>query len=135
MSGAEPPVLAVEPWKLNSGRSIASKAATWAAPTVEVYVGLWRGQTRMPVKAGPRMVGVSFVDGWPALVLSAREPRWPRTLAIGYAVQVPFVAWGVLADFMKNIAILGGMMYVIVFGAGPLSVDRDREFNKQSSYR
>ena len=27
-SGAEPPVLAVEPWKLKSGRSIASKAAT-----------------------------------------------------------------------------------------------------------
>jgi len=27
--------------------------ANWAAPTVEVYVGLWRGTTRMPVKAGP----------------------------------------------------------------------------------
>ena len=27
--------------------------AGWAAPTVEVYVGLWRGPTRMPVKAGP----------------------------------------------------------------------------------
>ena len=27
-SGAEPPVLAVEPWKLKGSRSIASKAAT-----------------------------------------------------------------------------------------------------------
>jgi hypothetical protein len=27
--------------------------AAWASPTVEVYVGLWRGQSRMPVKAGP----------------------------------------------------------------------------------
>jgi hypothetical protein len=27
--------------------------ANWAAPTVEVYTGLWRGPTRMPVKAGP----------------------------------------------------------------------------------
>ena len=27
--------------------------AGWASPSVEVYVGLWRGATRMPVKAGP----------------------------------------------------------------------------------
>jgi hypothetical protein len=25
----------------------------WAQPTVEVYVGLWRGPTRMPVRSGP----------------------------------------------------------------------------------
>src|SRR5213592_1719182 len=43
-----------------------------------------------------------------ALVLEAREPRWQRTLAVGYAVQLPFVAWGVLADFLKNIAITSG---------------------------
>ncbi|HSQ02672.1 MAG TPA: DoxX family protein, partial [Burkholderiales bacterium] len=29
-----------------------------------------------------------------------------------------------MIHFMKNITILGGMMYVIVFGAGPLSVDQ-----------
>ena len=40
-----------------------------------------------------------------ALTLAAREAKWWRTLAIGYAVIVPFVAWGVLADFLKSIAI------------------------------
>jgi hypothetical protein len=40
-----------------------------------------------------------------ALVLAAREPGWPRKLAIGYVVIIPFVAWGVLADFLKNVAI------------------------------
>jgi hypothetical protein len=40
-----------------------------------------------------------------ALTLAAREAIWWRTLAIGYAVIVPFVAWGVLADFLKSIAI------------------------------
>ena len=40
-----------------------------------------------------------------ALVLAAREPGWRRKLAIGYAVIIPFVAWGVLADFLKNVAI------------------------------
>jgi hypothetical protein len=40
-----------------------------------------------------------------ALVLAAREPGWRKKLAIGYAVIIPFVAWGVLADFLKNVAI------------------------------
>ena len=43
-----------------------------------------------------------------ALVLAAREPGWPRRLLAGYAVLVPFVAWGVLADFLKGVAIAAG---------------------------
>jgi hypothetical protein len=55
--------------------------------------------------------GLLYSFGMPlyaALVLAAREPRWPRTLALGYAVQLPFVFWGVLADFLKNVAITSG---------------------------
>jgi hypothetical protein len=55
--------------------------------------------------------GLLYSFGMPlfaALVLAAREPRWPRTLAVGYAVQLPFVAWGVLADFLKNVAFTAG---------------------------
>jgi hypothetical protein len=43
-----------------------------------------------------------------ALVLAAREPGWPRRLIAGYAVLVPFVTWGALADFLKNVAISSG---------------------------
>jgi len=43
-----------------------------------------------------------------ALVLAAKEPGWPRRLAVGYALLMPFVAWGVLADFLKNVAITMG---------------------------
>ena len=43
-----------------------------------------------------------------ALVLAAREPGWTRRLLAGYAVMLPFVAWGVLADFLKNVAITAG---------------------------
>lgn len=40
-----------------------------------------------------------------ALVLAAREPgRWKK-LAIGYVALLPVVAFGVVADFLKNIAI------------------------------
>ena len=43
-----------------------------------------------------------------ALVLAAREPGRPRRLLVGYAVLVPFAAWGVLADFLKSVAIASG---------------------------
>jgi hypothetical protein len=43
-----------------------------------------------------------------ALVLAARVPGWPQRLALGYAAIMPFVAWGVLADFLKNVAITAG---------------------------
>lgn len=40
-----------------------------------------------------------------ALVLAASEPGRLRRLGIGYAALVPFIAWGVLADFLKSVAI------------------------------
>jgi len=55
--------------------------------------------------------GLLYAFGLPlyaALVVAAREPGWPRKLAIGYVVLLPFVAWGVLADFLKDVAITSG---------------------------
>jgi len=43
-----------------------------------------------------------------ALVLAARGLRWQRLLALGYAALTPFIAWGALADFLKNVAITAG---------------------------
>jgi hypothetical protein len=43
-----------------------------------------------------------------ALTLAARERRWKRHLVIGYAALQPIVAWGVFADFLKNVAITAG---------------------------
>jgi hypothetical protein len=43
-----------------------------------------------------------------ALTLAARERRWKRHLVAGYAALQPIVAWGVLADFLKNVAITAG---------------------------
>ena len=43
-----------------------------------------------------------------ALTLAAREPRWPRRLLVGYAALLPFTAFGLLADFLKNVAISAG---------------------------
>jgi hypothetical protein len=57
--------------------------------------------------------GLLYSFGLPlfaALVVAARTPRWGRLLALGYAVMVPFIAFGVFADFLKDITL----------GAGPL---------------
>jgi hypothetical protein len=43
-----------------------------------------------------------------ALVLAARELRRLRRMIVGYALLVPIVAWGVLADFLKTVAIASG---------------------------
>lgn len=55
-----------------------------------------------------------------ALVLAAKEPGWPRKLAIGYAVIVPFATWGVLADFLKNMAITASPLVVSQAGFSAL---------------
>jgi hypothetical protein len=45
-----------------------------------------------------------------ALTLAAREPGWWRTLAVGIVALLPVVAFGVMADCLKN----------VTFSAGPL---------------
>jgi hypothetical protein len=55
-----------------------------------------------------------------ALVLAAREVHWPRKLAIGYAVMLPVTTWGVVADFLKNVAITAGPMVASQTGFSPL---------------
>ena len=55
-----------------------------------------------------------------ALTLAARQkPLW-RTLLVGYVALMPFVAWGVVADFLKNIAITSPPLVASQtgFGAG-----------------
>ena len=41
-----------------------------------------------------------------ALILAAREPHRVRMLVIGFGVLLPFQALSVVADFLKNVAIL-----------------------------
>jgi hypothetical protein len=41
-----------------------------------------------------------------ALILAAREPHRVRVLLIGFVVLLPFQTFSVVADFLKNVAIL-----------------------------
>jgi putative oxidoreductase len=72
--------------------------------------------------------GVLLLAGWRA--------RWIATAFFCFTLVTTIVFhafWsadaatfpGQLNNFMKNFAIMGGMLYVIAYGAGPLSVGRD----------
>lgn len=54
-----------------------------------------------------------------ALVLAAREPRWPWVLVLGLAAMQPFVAWGVIADVLKSVAISAGPAVASQTGFSP----------------
>jgi hypothetical protein len=54
-----------------------------------------------------------------ALTLAAREPHRARTLLVGYGVLLPAIAWGVFADFLKNIAISAPPQIVSQTGFAP----------------
>jgi len=43
-----------------------------------------------------------------ALTLAAGQPHVLRTLLLGYAVLVPFVTWGLIAEFLKHIVFDAG---------------------------
>ena len=70
--------------------------------------------------------GILLVLGWQA--------RWVATALCGFTLVAtvifhpfwnsdPASALSQLNNFMKNLAIMGGMLYVMAYGAGPLSLD------------
>jgi len=58
-----------------------------------------------------------------ALTLAVRERGSWRALLIGYAAMLPFIAWGVVADFLKNIAITSSPL--VTSQAGFSALERD----------
>lgn len=49
-----------------------------------------------------------FTFGLPllaALILAARAPHRARNLVIGYAILLPFQTWGVIAEFLEDVAV------------------------------
>lgn len=70
--------------------------------------------------------GILLIVGWQA--------RWAATAIFLFLIPTSLIFhpfWAVEAaqqemqqiNFMKNLAIMGGMLYVMAFGAGPLSID------------
>ena len=77
-------------------------------------------------------LAVELVGG--ILLIAGCQARWAATAIFLYLIPTTLIFhpfWAVEAaqqqmqqiNFMKNLAIMGGMLYVMAFGAGPLSVD------------
>ena len=80
----------------------SSGSALTFITTLKPGAGVAAGVVSVDVNMLVYAFGMPF---FAALTLAAREASWWRTLVLGYAVIVPFVAWGALADFLKGIAI------------------------------
>jgi hypothetical protein len=91
-----------------AGFSDIVRAVEQAGATLVFTTSLRPGQA---VAGGVVSVDVNmllYAFGLPlfaALTLAAREPRRIKVLLVGYAILLPTIAFGVLADFLKNIAI------------------------------
>ena len=73
--------------------------------------------------------GLMVAAGWKA--------RWGAAALFIFVLVASFVFhafWAVPADqvqmqrimFLKNLSMMGGLLYVIVYGSGPLSLDKNR---------
>ncbi|WP_127144805.1 DoxX family protein [Pelagibacterium montanilacus] len=76
----------------------------WPTVAVEVIGGI--------------MLLVGFKARWAAAALAG------FTLVAGLIFHSDFANQAEMTAFLKNLAIVGGMLYVIAFGAGALSLDR-----------
>ncbi|MEX2516694.1 MAG: DoxX family protein [Gammaproteobacteria bacterium] len=66
------------------------------------------------------------------LILVGWQARWAALVIFLFIIPINFVFHPFWADaeqfnaFFKNVALMGGMLYIVVHGAGPISLDRDR---------
>lgn len=65
------------------------------------------------------------------MILLGWQARWAATAIFLFLIPVTLIfhpAWadpGEFNAFFKNLAIMGGMMYIMVYGSGPLSLGPD----------
>ena len=105
------PALALAEATLRLGFADLVRAVGGDGSTAVVVTTLKPGQASGGGQVSVDVNLLLYAFGMPmyaALVLAAREPRWGRILVLGLVAMLPFVAWGVVADFLKNVAITAG---------------------------
>ena len=86
----------------------------------------------LPQLAAAAAIAIELVGG--VLLVIGWQTRWAATAIFLFMIPTTLIFhafWAAPAaslqmetiQFMKNLCILGGMLYVMAFGAGPLSVD------------
>ena len=86
----------------------------------------------LPQLAAAAAIAIELVGG--VLLVIGWQTRWAATAIFLFMIPTTLIFhafWAAPAEnlqmetiqFMKNLCIMGGMLYVMAFGAGPLSVD------------
>jgi len=86
----------------------------------------------LPQLAAAAAIAIELVGG--VLLVIGWQTRWAATAIFLFLIPTTLIFhpfWAAPAanlqmetiQFMKNVCIMGGMLYVMAFGAGPLSVD------------
>lgn len=85
----------------------------------------------MPQLAAAAAIAIELIGG--ILLVIGWQTRWAATAIFLFLIPTTLIFhpfWAVTTgkqmetiQFMKNLCIMGGMLYVMAFGAGPLSVD------------
>jgi putative oxidoreductase len=92
----------------------------------------------MPAATPLLVLTIALEVGGGVLLLVGWQARWVAAAFCGFTFVASLIFhpfWntepaGVMSqlnNFMKNFAIMGGMLYVMAYGAGPFSVDRLRD--------
>ena len=88
----------------------------------------------LPQLAAAAAIAIELVGG--ILLVIGWQTRWAATAIFLFLIPTTLIFhpfWAVAAgkqmemiQFMKNLCIMGGMLYVMAFGAGPLSLDNSK---------
>lgn len=74
-------------------------------------------------------------------VILGYKARWGAIALIVFLVPTTLLFHTNFADsmqvnqFLKNLALIGGLLMVVYFGSGPLSIDRDTKLSGSRDYR
>jgi len=91
----------------------------------------------LPMADALLVVTILIEVGGGLMLLAGWQARWAATALVLWMIPVTYVFhayWGLPADqvqmqfiqFQKNLAIVGGLLYVIAFGSGPYSLGKDK---------
>ena len=88
----------------------------------------------LPQLAAAAAIAIELIGG--ILLVIGWQTRWAATAIFLFLIPTTLIFhpfWAVAANqqmetiqFMKNLCIMGGMLYVMAFGAGPLSLDNSK---------
>jgi len=95
----------------------------------------WMASKGLPMAEVLLAITIVIEIGAALMIIGGYKTRLGATALLLWMIPVTFIFhnfWAMPADqqqiqtimFMKNIGLMGGMLYIMAFGSGPLSVDK-----------